>query len=105
MKNPIIRQFQHYKVNTITTGMLWWKKTRTINTFKKEWSEVREFNDAFNAQLLTLFQTDPPKVGDRIYVEATFRIVKVFYNMNHDRYEIWWVYEPLFDSNDVTEEG
>lgn len=48
-----------------------------------EWSEEAQ------SRLENYFQFNPPKVGDIIYVECPYKIVKVFYNLNHDRMEIW----------------
>lgn len=103
MNVPQIIQFTHGS-NTLTNIGPWLnRKTVWKSVYSRSSGEVREFTDTFNTKLIEHFTNNPPKVGDIVYIEAPFRIINVFYNFNHTKYVIWWVYDPLFESKDVIE--
>ena len=48
-----------------------------------------EFTEDAYQKLENYFKTNPPRVGDVIYIECPYMIVKKFYNLNKDTMEIW----------------
>ena len=102
MKPPLIIQFAHeQKRNELISG--WFKKQVWKTTYSRMNGEVRKFTDSFNQDLIEHFVECPPKVGDLIFIEGCFRIIKAFWNVNHGRYEIWWTHDCNAATSDVVE--
>lgn len=51
----------------------------------------REFTQAFNETLINHFSQHPPTIGDIITIaNQPFKIIKVYWDCNENRYVIWW---------------
>jgi len=98
MQAPQMIQFSHPSYVTVKDG---WFKKKVREYFFSGNGEVRTFTDEFNQKLIEHFTRHPPRVGDLFFIEGCFRIIKVFFNFNHDKYVIWYVHDTNADMNEV----
>jgi hypothetical protein len=102
MKTPIIYEIPY---GTVVEPRGWKRlfnitQTKTFE-YKKENRLERKFTDEFSEELVKFFTMSPPKVGDVVFIDGAYEIIKVFYNFNHDRYEIWWRHIVNYDQSSV----
>lgn len=87
MKPPIIIQIHHPEKKI---QKRWFRKNIVSYVYRWENGTHRNFSEKTSAQLQEHFSSHPPSVGDVVFLTTSYKIIKCFWNMNHDSYEIWW---------------